>query len=474
MTRPLLLLVWLFVAGSSDAFTAAWKVPLGDYFGDLESNESVKKLDQAPAKSAFFEPGDELWDISEEVIKHANRRRGNMAAEDDIKWAGEWMVWNARSQMIVVRGSEVDIMFADVALDCSELPLLARTKLELVQGTDQKFGQLTMLSASGESASTKVDGIESKVRAVDIGSIFGRTENDILVSWQSGGLKAEVSAHLDLYDGRTRIARFGTGKDQWELFASGGLAYSHGVSISEVRWKEQDGKLETWPVTDDSELAVEALDDQWQIGIFKVSPGIVPRLGGSGDEAADDPFGEETKRWKPEKIPVSKELVKWIGGEQLDLKFLLQQNGMKLDGPKAYAGFDAVSNRLFVISSPFDIELCEQIVGGIGCFISKGAWTETDAASGNWGLACRSGEESWIKLTRGDRTSEFKIRPDFADAYPKIDTNYKVDLMTEGIVRGTMESRVTLLDEVPSQIGSYQLPESKEVKVTLTVDVGYP
>jgi hypothetical protein len=475
-----ILMAWLFLTAIAHAsVTAAWKVPVDIFAPGYRQEEELPgdspaaeaKMSKPPGESAFFEPGDELWDISVAVIDHARTRRGAVS-EEGIKWSGEWMVWNARSQMIIARGSEADIMMADAALDLSVLPVLARTKLELVRGEDPKIHQLSVLSASGETASVKVDGIEAKVRAVDPGLINGRTEHDILVSWQSAEEKAEVSVHIDLYDLRSRIARFGTGKDQWELFASGGLSYSHGVPVSEVRWKEDGGKVVVWPVGP-SETAVAGLDEELKIAIFKVRPDLPSRLGG-GEDGAEDPFGEKGGPPALVKIPVSEELGRWMGGELLDLKPLLRQNGMRFDHAKAYAGYDEISHRLFMIASPIDIDLCEQIITGIGCVISRGAWTETDAATGNWGIACRSREESWIKLSTGDRTAGFKIRPDFADGWPKIDTIYQMDLMTEGSVRGRLESRATLLDAVPSQIGSYQLPEGNEVKVTLTVDAGYP
>lgn len=478
----MILIAWLcFPALVQASLTVAWKLPVDvfapgyrglDPLGD-PPREAKQKLAKAPGESAFFEPGDELWDVSSEVIKQARARRDIGDPLKGIKWAGEWMVWNARSQMIIARGSEADIMMAGAALDLSVLPVLARTKLELVRGSDPKGREVSVLSSSGETARIKVDDIEVTVRAVDGGLAGGLTEQDIFVSWQSGEMKAEVSVHLDLYDTRSRIARFGSGADQWEVFATGGMAYSHGVPISELRWKEEGGKVVVWSLRETSESAIAPLDEKLKIGIFKVRPNLPSFLGGEED-VEEDPFGGKDVPPALATIPVSEELARWVDGELLDVKSLLRQNGIKLDYPKAYAGYDRISNRLFVIASSTELDLCEQIVSGVGCFISRGAWTETDAATGNWGLACRSDEESSIKLRSGDRTAEFKIRPEFGDSWPGIDTIYKVDLMTEGNVRGTFESRAKLLNAIPSQIGSYQSKDGEEVKVSLTVTAGYP
>jgi hypothetical protein len=476
-----ILLVWLCLAAFAHAsVTVAWKLPV-DVFApgyrglDPLGEEPPKKhkLAKPPGESVFFEAGDELWDVSQEVIQQARLRRKTGDPAKGIQWGGQWMVWNARSQMIVARGSEADIMMAGAALDLSVLPVLARTKLELVRGGDAKGREVSALSSSGETARVKVDGIEAAVRAVDGGWHGGLTEQDILLSWQSGEMKGEVSVHLDLYDLRTRIARFGSGEDQWEVFATGGMAYSHGVPISEVRWKEEHGKTVAWPLRETSESAIAPLDENLKIAIFKVRPDL-PSLLGGGDDGEEDPFGGEDRPPALAMIPVSEELGRWMGGELLDLKPLLRRNGVKLDYPKAYAGYDRVSDRLFVIATPTELDLCELTVRGVGCSISRGAWTETDAASGNWGLACRSGEESWIKLSSGDRVAEFKIRPEFRESWPNVDTAYKMDSLVEGRVEGSFESRVKLLDAIPSQIGSCKPEDGKERKVMLTVDVGYP
>lgn len=486
MLRSVLLLWLCFTALVHASVTAAWRVPVevfapgyrkeGALIGDPSQPKPEKaKLAKPPAKSAFFQLGDELWDVSEEVMA-----RAESGSDAKLQWSGEWMVWNARSQMIVARGSAADIMVVDAALDRSELPVVVKTKLELVKGTDRKVHELSLLSASGESASGRAGGMEAKVRGVNLNQIDGVTGQEIDVRWEAGDLEAKVLVHLDLYDSRTRIARFGNGADQWELFATGGLAYSHGVPVSEVRWKEVEGKLEVWPTMDfmdSGELAMVPLADELQIGILAVRSHhhIGLDLGDAGDEAAPDPFQTEASPSKRvRKIPASGDLAKWISGDLIDVRTLLQENGLKFAHPRAFAGYDQHSRRLFLVSSRVDIQLCEQILGGIGCAISSGAWTETDAPSGNWGLACRSGEESRIELSLGERRAGFSIRPDFSESFSQIDTAYQLDILAGDAVAGSFESQMKFIDALPTEVGSYRSPEGKETKVILTVDAAYP
>ena len=41
-------------------------------------------------------------------------------------------------------------------------------------------------------------------------------------------------------------------------------------------------------------------------------------------------------------------------------------------------------------------------------------------------------------------------------------------------VAGSFESRMKFIDALPTEVGSYRLPEGKETKVILTVDAAYP
>lgn len=117
MFRLICAVLLLSAAAVHASMTAAWKVPV-ELYASL-SEEGSRKLTAPPGASAFFHPGDELWDIAEQVMWHSPASLHDREGKPE-PWPGEWLVWNARSGMIVARGSEIDLLLLDQTLDVLE------------------------------------------------------------------------------------------------------------------------------------------------------------------------------------------------------------------------------------------------------------------------------------------------------------------------------------------------------------------
>lgn len=147
MFRLICAVLLLSAAAVHASMTAAWKVPV-ELYASL-SEEGSRKLTAPPGASAFFHPGDELWDIAEQVMWHSPASLHDREGKPE-PWPGEWLVWNARSGMIVARGSEIDLLLLDQTLDVLEkIPLLLRTKFETVQGPAAETRILSCVSKNG-------------------------------------------------------------------------------------------------------------------------------------------------------------------------------------------------------------------------------------------------------------------------------------------------------------------------------------
>lgn len=139
MTWIRALFVLLAAAGIGEAsVTVAWKMPVESV---APAFADAPPLGEPPGDSAFFQPGDKLWDLSKRVNwqrpdeVHPDDQGDPFAVTEpgfiDVDWKGDWIVWNPRSGMIVVRGSWHDVLVAEQVLGCGDQPNLIRTRIEL-------------------------------------------------------------------------------------------------------------------------------------------------------------------------------------------------------------------------------------------------------------------------------------------------------------------------------------------------------
>jgi hypothetical protein len=239
--------------------TAAWKLPIERLAPDYETSSTIRKLDKPPAPSAFFQPGDVLWDVSKawswpqegEVDEEADPFEPDPDQGDKVPddWEGEWVVWNSRSGMFVARGSWGDIRRVERGIEFAERPSLLRTTVQWEEAGKQ-VASLSLVTRSGEESSFSADGRSLKLTVVGSESRWSRAADvAAVVAWpgKEGGSRWEVLTGVTLMEGkRARLARQGSGADAWELFATVTKESVEGAAHNEARWIEVGGKLHLW------------------------------------------------------------------------------------------------------------------------------------------------------------------------------------------------------------------------------------
>jgi hypothetical protein len=193
--RIIILFLSLLAPLAQCAVTVGWKIPVDRVAPELATNENVRKLAKPPGRSAFFQPGDELWDISAEVM-------GRASPEEPVpaKWPGEWLVWNARSGMIVARGTRGDIFFAQSVIGIEEQQRVVRTRFDLVRGTAEKVSSASLVTMSGEKASFDAAPLKIQVDPT-LSSESDIIDEHVRVAWTEGSMEWEVSTYLTLHHG---------------------------------------------------------------------------------------------------------------------------------------------------------------------------------------------------------------------------------------------------------------------------------
>lgn len=469
MTRPLLLLVWLFVAGPSDAFTAAWKAPLGDYVGDLGTDERVKKLEKPPGKSAFFQPGDELWDLSKSLrwvrkIEEENQDGDPFEEQawtaEAFKWEGDWIVWNARSKLVIASGSWMDIRNAEEALDYRGLPTVIRTRFELLTSEEGKLQRsLSLVSRSGERAKAQMEGQNLEIECIsDSGGEW--VDLRLGMTWpasfpeQTWTVNTGVTVKVGQ---RVLIARQGLAEEKWQLFATAGVEMIDGTPQSKTRWLEEPEGIVVWPREGSAEQPVrKVLGNGLHIGIFQVPRDMVQRLDPEAKEAAA-------------LVEPPLQATEWVRGPLSDVRKLLAGHGVKIEGEGSFAGFSA-SGCLVVIADKENLDLVEELISGGCCNPARNARVETNVEAGGWSLTARSGEKAEIARSRSGVTDcLFSIEPTLAGADDLVDLRYKIDVVNGIKVLGRSESASTLGMGFPQKVGSFSPDGAPTTDLILTV-----
>lgn len=438
------------------AMTVGWKVPVDLIAGDLATNEKAHKLAKPPGASAFFQPGDELWDISAAVMGRTGYRAPDPEAAGKEKWPGEWLVWNARSGMIIARGSRADILSAQSAIQVEEQPKVVRTKLELIRGTAGKKDSISVVGRSGEQAT--MESAPWRIEAAPtLDSSNDLIDEQLKLTWSDGGMQWELSTAVTSHLGeRIRIACQGSGEQRWELFLSAQGEYPNGVSLPEVRWQESPDGLACWPIPPGGDRPYSKTPEGFEIGVYRVPPNFLDQVRG-GDEKVELP-----------EIEVPSTMAEAMRGKVVDLYETFRKKGVAMV-PGSFAGFDPKGSRVIFTGTQADQALVESLLdGGCGPCWSPALWVETDPASGGWGIACTPGGKGFLHGSSGEKELGFEIEATIGNNNTVIDVRYSIDLVEKLESRGNVTSSATLHSCIPQVIASRTLPGQDEQKVTLT------
>lgn len=456
--------------------TAAWKVPLDYVSPHSMGGGKLPKLAKPPGESAFFQPGDELLDLSRGFMGMRVKDDGITRDPADLlgfrKWPGKWLVWNARSGMLVVRGSEMDILMTEDVMKFVNLPVTLRTRLELSSGSAEKLRTVTLGAQHDKRAKAEGEGLKMSIKLLDPGHI-GYGDAALAASWEVNGepwsLETAFTVH---YGERTRIAAHGTGEERWELFATITREFFHGVPVSASRWRETKQGIEPWPLGEESSRMGGG--NALEVGVYRVPPDLLARLGVESEEAgAVDPF-------RPEKEPAIAKMGAgqpggwegWVLDDYTDMREIMRQKGVRLEDEGSFAVFNPRTNSVLVRASSMDHDLFGVLVADSGCYLRGDLWVTSNPESGAWGLTARSGDRASLRSSRDGRDMNFEIEPSLEDAFfTQIQYEFKNRAEAGSGISVSAASKFLLGS--PQVIGSHQAPGREEQKVVLTASYLY-
>ncbi|WP_367870785.1 hypothetical protein [Luteolibacter sp. Populi] len=476
----------LLLAGAVQAsVTAGWRMPIEAVVQGAKADEVLPRLEKPPGKSAFFEEGDVLRDLSKLVSARAGniqlsggKGHGDDAnpfeeAKDEVPvkpgdpaagpWTGDWVVWNERSGMVVARGSYNDVFVVEESLGFPGLPRTILTKFELVCGDPARSWSLIVSADSGGRIESEAEGVE-----VDTDAVSSETgewvDQRFMVSWAVADetFRDVTTAFLFKSGERTLIARQGSGASRWELFVTPTVELAGGLPVNEARRIERDGRVEFWPrKAGDHGRIVGRLDDGQESCLFPVPFRRAVWMSEGGSSSG--PFSRVTC---PDAVG------NWMRGEVADLREkLLPGNPGKL----SFAGYDSRSGRAMLVGDGEGFEWAEALLDpGLYCPAPPGLQIESNGEAGSWLLACRTGEKACISLRRGDEIQEsFAVEPSIKDE--AVELRFTMDIMPESAVTGRIESMTVLMSGVPRVVGAgVPTGGGEEVKFTLMVRTSPP
>lgn len=456
------LIAFLFMSGDARAVTAAWKVPLNTIIKNPEANPAFKKLDKPPGESDFFQQGDELWDMSgvlnwEKAIQSGlNGFDKKVGPFGPINWQGDWIVWNARSELVVASGSWGDLLLAEKVVGYKDLPKILRVRCELAAGERDAMRSEAIVSKNG-SVQKISDKMTLKSECIDSGS--GTIETSWMVSWRSpadDSLTWSVDSKVVMKDGEPAIlARQGEGRDKWKLFGTVGIETSDGVRFSRTRWMESPKGVELWsPFSERVKPVLKPLGEGLQLGLIKVPA-----------DAFDDFAGDEEMRLT--RVDVPPQAAGWIRGPMVDVKRVLAVSGIKIDKEGFFAGFDR-KGCLVVISHPETIGLIDDLMNMSTFDPPSQVWLESNVESGGWGLACLSGERGRILRARAEKEDGLFSFEAVWEGMDSVKLRYTIDVLHDAKVVGGCDSATSLMLGVPSKLGTFGLKDSTSVDLILT------
>ncbi|MCW1913465.1 hypothetical protein OJ996_07765 [Luteolibacter sp. GHJ8] len=462
-------LAWLALALWAQAsVTAGWKVPSSQVVYSLGDDPNVPKLENPPGESAFFQSGDELWDLSQIVSHRIFMEGGELGVIPD--WPGEWVVWNARSGMVVARGSESDLLLVQGALELPQLEYELRAKLELVAGGEKIARSISQIIQSGIEASAKSGDLELKLLPTSSSS-SSWIDLTIDTKWTENGVSWEYTSTLLIPDGRrVRIASHASNGEQWELFLTITQELPDGTKRSETRCREASGGLENWPLPAGwKESAREPFHHGLQLGVLQIDDWEVPA----------DLIEKSLQGTNPDgiaKIAAPAELARWIKGDCHDLTPFFREQGVPLDRTGTKVIFDPGWQRVIVLGSEEDLELVEFLFG-IDRNISQDdtgrdcLWIELSQSEKIWGLACRSGSTAKLSGKGGTEGNSLELEPILGGSGRIAGLAYCL-----GLSSGSSEllSKTILILDVPQNLGGFMLPGQAEEEIEVTLKTLFP
>jgi len=339
-------LLLAFSCACQAAEIVAWKNGLAEHVREnLKENEAVK-LASPPESSVFFDQGDELWDVS----KAFHFRKIPKS---------EWLVWNATSQRLVMKGSPAEIGMFQQRMTPDAAPTKIRILAEVFQTADGKpvaegatpAFSFSMNTRSGMELERGLETPEWQVHWKGTATVSDRFP----VLDLSCELKLQPKGQPDLSVKTSMTAD--AGKPMWLASDDDGKTGIHvrvtpmierldGVPREEVTMIQRGNERKS--VVEDRETIEPVTLPEG--GVF-LSMCDFGRALGFTQEEGGDPFAQNTA--SDPVVPAYKEtvvpdhLAKLVDGPLLDIRPFFRELGPDLTD-KDFAGYNPLRDRIYV------------------------------------------------------------------------------------------------------------------------------
>lgn len=420
-------LFWLITALSAFGVeTVAWRIPLELVVDGGVDHPAVSRLDGAPGESGFLEPGDELWDLSRvakgQTIANPEAILAAKPAEnedpfawtrgvetrfeiEEVDFAGDFVIWNARSQMIVARGSLAQLHFLEDFVDLQSHPYGISTTFTLRSGGAEK--SLTIHSRSGEIASAKNQDFKVEIAPIAYPlNPFGELTFDTEI--------ADVGVSTTTFLGRdteTRVARWLIGDAEHALFTQYRLITSWEIGIDEIQFVEEDGRILPQPDADALKLDGRVLPNGLRARVIGYRPTQLASF-----------WPEDTAI---RRLTLPERLEPWIPGGLLDLNPFVKAFGVTFEHPDAMVGYDALEDRVVAVNTPENLDIVEQIFTGLGPNEIELLELEFRWPNGLASIVVPSGQKASLShLTDDGKQTFLEVASNFTRSFDSIDSHY--------------------------------------------------
>jgi len=411
-----------------------------------------------PAESVFFEEGDELWDLMgaiaiERWVPDDPAKRGKRDPGKRVQgtFAGEWLVWNARSKRVVGRGSWVELKAIDRQLvDRQVRSTVAIEKNGRVEGT------IVTVCGSGERA----EGQEGKLMAKVAPNLFWYqrlTDLSYEVKFDRGdGRITEVKSDASIPLGKgISLAEWQENGDHYELSGTFEPVSEDGVSMRLVRQREVNGKAD-----DLEEIGIDydafdgrTLKNGLQVGVFSVPP--------------DFTYGTMKKR--PRSVfSFPRELEELSSGLYEDASNPLEANGVKFDSIGSMALWDQSSAALIAINDPVNLAIIEAIVESVQDLAPAQVRCKMKWGGQSGELLMWSGGKGTIRHLRSEVIeTDLGIALNVASDDREVELSFSLKVPGQGV---SLSSSATMLDGESLLVGEFG-KEGEVLGVTIECEV---
>lgn len=416
-----------------------WKVPLSRFVdGGLEA-DGIVRCKSSPEASPFFKEGDELWDlkgVSEGVRKETAPPL-------------DWVIWNESTGRLVVKADWIGIYQIQGRLRVDRLPRLCRLTAEIfevpadgspLEEKSKRVSTISWLTHSDDEfdVSSNIKGQTFKAKGkVTLGT--DSRELGLLVI--DGSCVVKDQPLMNFRSGLVMhsndsvwLVRDFNGKEGLDLRITSSVELLDGSSAEAIMLIQKNSIIEPFKVNR-SEIKRQRIGDkewfaiQYQDPQFlqTFSPSVIP---------SDDPFQESSRTADPIlKHPLAKldvvevqapdRIKSWFDRPVWDIGSLMKIAGVISDGSKAFAGYDPLSQRIFMLSDDErELDKFESLFELMCCLPPKLVVVNLND-EGQTRLVTRSGEIARVeRVSCNQRIRSLEIEPTVGENNKILDTRF--------------------------------------------------